>query len=92
MPRIILNREYLTPAEAAERIGCAASSLKKYRTDGNGPAFIRLFGSAFGRVLYDAEAVDEWLAAQIEAAKNAQTIAAERRRRKVEDEKAAERA
>lgn len=46
---------------AAPLIGIRPSTLENWRTRGSGPRFYKSPGRQ-GRVLYDAEAIAEWLA------------------------------
>jgi excisionase family DNA binding protein len=47
---------YLSTREAAARLSIGASTLKKLRVNGGGPAFHRIGR----RVVYSTEILDEW--------------------------------
>ena len=47
-----------TPEQAAIRIGCAGSTLAKWRLNGSGPAYLKLGRS----VRYAEETLNAWLA------------------------------
>lgn len=47
--------------ETAERIGWSERSLERARIMGNGPPYVRV---GLRRVMYQPEAVQEWLAAR----------------------------
>jgi predicted DNA-binding transcriptional regulator AlpA len=51
----------LTETEAAQRIGRGAATLKRWRSEGYGPPFIRIGGRT---PRYRLEAVEAWLLAQ----------------------------
>lgn len=76
MPRMILGREYLTPREAADKIGCQPATLNGWRRDGSGPPFIRMMGGDRGPVLYDAEGVDLLIKIRIEESGVSEKLAA----------------
>ena len=52
-------KQYLRSNEAASYIGLAISTLAKLRVDGTGPRYIRA-----GRILYDRDDLDAWLASR----------------------------
>jgi excisionase family DNA binding protein len=47
---------YLSTREAAQRLSIGASTLKKLRVNGGGPAFHRIGR----RIVYSSEILDEW--------------------------------
>ena len=51
------NEDYLTTSEAAARIRHRASTLRRWRMLGRGPAYVKLSG----RVLYDPADLQAWL-------------------------------
>lgn len=52
--------ELLTEPETARRLGCSVSGLRKWRTEGTGPRYIRI-----GRLIrYQVADLDKWLSAQ----------------------------
>lgn len=53
----LLNNE-----QAAERIGCTASTLRYWRHKGRGPLFIKFGASVQAGVAYDPADIDAWLA------------------------------
>lgn len=56
-----MDSEYLSTDTLGERLGLAASTLKKMRLSGEGPRFIK----AGHRVLYHWPDVEAWLAKHV---------------------------
>lgn len=54
------RKKYLKTAQAAKRVHRQVSTLETWRRERRGPPFIRVMG----QVLYDEEALDDWLAQQ----------------------------
>lgn len=55
--------QFLTSPATARRLGLAPGTLRKWRRELRGPAFVRL-GGPRGRVLYAVAEVEAWLTAQ----------------------------
>lgn len=53
--------ELLTTRKAAEYLGLKSQTLRKWRTLGGGPRYIRLGDGPRGRVVYRATDLMEWL-------------------------------
>jgi excisionase family DNA binding protein len=53
----LIHSAYLSTREAALRLSIGASTLKKLRVNGGGPAFHRIGR----RVVYSTETLDEWV-------------------------------
>jgi predicted DNA-binding transcriptional regulator AlpA len=56
-----MTSNLLSEREAAARVGLSPRTLEGYRTDGNGPAFVRLGR----RVLYRPADLDAWITSHI---------------------------
>jgi len=56
-----MDQRILRTPDAARYCGLASSTLEKMRTQGAGPAFIRLAANAVG---YEIRALDKWLEAK----------------------------
>jgi predicted DNA-binding transcriptional regulator AlpA len=55
------SRRVLTEAEAAERLGIALSTLRRWRYDAKGPTYVKL---GTHRVGYRLAAIEKWLEAR----------------------------
>lgn len=56
---------HLTPAELAERLGCAPATLAEWRCRGIGPRFLKFGMSKQARVRYSEADVEAWEAASV---------------------------
>lgn len=52
---------YLSPADAASYLGLTERALAEWRRTGRGPKYSRIGGTT-GRVRYDIEELDRWMA------------------------------
>lgn len=55
-----MKKNMLTTGELAEMLGVAPQTLRDWRMQGRGPAFLKLGHPVSGRVMYRAEDVDAW--------------------------------
>lgn len=51
---------HLTPAELAERLGVPASTLRDWRRDGKGPAYIKTSAGRTAAVRYRLKDIEAW--------------------------------
>ena len=63
------NNAYLTTDEVAKLLHTTRITLRGWRRENRGPAFIKM-GGARSRVLYPRDALDEWLRANTVIPKN----------------------
>jgi predicted DNA-binding transcriptional regulator AlpA len=57
-----MNNELLSPGRVAELLGIKPQTLRSWRHLGKGPRYVRI-GGPRGRVMYEAAAIVEWIAA-----------------------------
>ena len=55
-----MNRNYLTSAQLADRLGVSTRTLARMRAEGRGPAYIKMAPSGQGHIRYSLAAVEAW--------------------------------
>ena len=55
-----MEKNMLTTGELAERLGVKPQTLREWRMQGRGPAYVKLGNPVSGRTLYRVEDVDAW--------------------------------
>jgi predicted DNA-binding transcriptional regulator AlpA len=55
------SKRYLRTPAAAERLGCAAQTMERWRVEGSGPPFVKLTNKL---VVYDLDDLDGWCEAR----------------------------
>jgi predicted site-specific integrase-resolvase len=54
-------QDLITPEQAAERLSVSISRLTLWRTEGKGPAYVRISESPTGRIRYRPEDIDAYI-------------------------------
>lgn len=67
----------LRPAEVADLLGVDARTLADWRTNGNGPSYVRIGPARRGTVRYREDAVAAWLNARTVTTREVEAIAAQ---------------
>jgi hypothetical protein len=65
----------LTTAQLSKRLNVRPQTVRLWRLNGRGPRFVRLGSTRFGRVLYDEDDVQDWLAKRKHASTAEETCA-----------------
>lgn len=57
-----MNTKYMTTEQAAKYLNLSPRTLETMRWRGSGPPFAKLSPGRSGRIVYDRDRVDEWIA------------------------------
>ena len=65
---------YLTSTQAANLLNIKPQTLRRWRLDGRGPAYIRLSGTR-GRVLYSEASITSWTTSRTFSSTSQESVA-----------------
>lgn len=68
-----MGDRFISTAELAEMLGLKSQTLRRWRSVGHGPTFVRFGDPRRGRVRYAQNAVDSWLVERTDCTRPAQT-------------------
>jgi predicted DNA-binding transcriptional regulator AlpA len=66
-----MAEKHLTPLELAQRLGVSLRSIERWRTTGEGPAFVRAGARA---VRYPLAAIEAWEAGRLHTSRAAEMV------------------